>query len=118
MAKFAKLRGGSGMLLACFLVVAVLTPTIDTFACVSDLATSISQAGTSSPPSPGSGEPAHDDEDTACIHGHCHHWPGFTKLADRTSFEGAGLASLDAPMGLYRTRPSAPPVQLLRPPRA
>lgn len=118
MAIRAKLPTWSWMLLACFLVVAVLTPTIDTFACVADLATSVSQAGTSGGPAPAGGEPAHDDEDSACIHGHCHHWPGFTKLADRTSLEGAGLTSLDAPMGVFRPRPSPPPIQLLRPPRA
>jgi len=118
MATRAKLSTWSWVLLASFLVVAVLTPTIDTFACVSDLATSVTQAGTSSHPSPAGGEPAQNDEDSACIHGHCHHWPGFTKLAERTSLEGMGLASLDAPMGLYRPRPSAPQIQLLRPPRA
>lgn len=117
MALRAKLPVWSWMLLAGFLVVAVLTPTIDAVACGYDLSTSVSQAGTSSPPSP-DGEPVHDDEDSACIHGHCHHWPGFTKLADRTSLDGAGITSLDAPMGLYRPRPSVPPVQLLRPPRA
>ena len=120
MALRAKLREWSGMLLACFLVVAVLTPTIDIFACVSDLAAGVvvSEPGTSSHLALDAGEPTHDESDSACIHGHCHHWAGFTKLAERASLEGAGLTSLDAPMGAYRPRPSAPPIQLLRPPRA
>ncbi len=119
MALRAKLREWSGMLLACFLVVAVLTPTIDTFACLSDLAaTVVSEPGTSSELILDAGEPTHDERDSACIHGHCHHWAGFTKLAERASLEGAGLTSLDAPMGSFRPRPSAPQIQLLRPPRA
>jgi hypothetical protein len=117
MALRAKLREWSGMLLACFLVVAVLTPTIDIFACVSDPgATVVSEQGTSSHLD--AGKPTHDESDSACMHGHCHHWAGFTKLAERASLEGAGLTSLDAPTGSYRPHPSAPQIQLLRPPRA
>jgi hypothetical protein len=115
MGKVRLLRAWSGVLLAGFLACALLIPTIDTFVCIADADQSVAVSAAQSDSGPS--QPAHDDGDSSCIHGHCHHWVGVARLTDRVAHD-----SVTTDAGLVRTAysppASAPQVQLLRPPRA
>jgi len=116
MAKFRTLRGWSAILLAGFLTFAILIPTIDTFVCIADIGQTV--ADTASLTQASKDTPIqHDDGDASCIHGHCHHWVGVAKIGERLAFE-VTLTDGEAPRGLYDSPPSAPQIELLRPPRA
>ena len=109
------MRGWSAVLLAGLLTFAILIPTIDTFVCIADIGQSetisSAQAGNDAPAQP------HDDGDASCIHGHCHHWVGVAKIGERLAFD-VTLTDGGIPPGLYGPPPSAPQIELLRPPRA
>ena len=111
MAKLGTVRGWVAVCLAAFLTFAVLIPTIDTFICIADIgqSESVSLASNEVPP--------HDDGDASCIHGHCHHWVGVAKIGERLAFD-VSLTDGEPPRGLYNAPPSAPQIELLRPPRA
>jgi len=111
MAKLGTLRGWCAVFLAGFLTFAILIPTIDSFVCIDDVgqAETISLASKDAPP--------HDDGDASCIHGHCHHWVGVAKIGERLAFD-VSLTDGEPPRGLYNAPPSAPQIELLRPPRA
>ena len=111
MARFRILRGWSAVLLAGLLTFAVLIPTIDSFVCIDDIGQSeISLAQADN-------EARHDDGDASCIHGHCHHWVGVAKIGERLAFD-VSMTDGGIPSGLYGPPPSAPQIELLRPPRA
>ena len=111
MAKLGTVRGWVAVCLAAFLTFAVLIPTIDTFVCIDDIGQTetLSLADNDAPP--------HDDGDASCIHGHCHHWVGVAKSGERAAFDVSLTEGGIAP-GLYAPPPSAPQIELLRPPRA
>ena len=111
MARLGTVRGWVAVCLAAFLTFAVLIPTIDTFVCIDDIGQTetLSLAGNEAPP--------HDDGDASCIHGHCHHWVGVAKTGERAAFDLSLTEGGIAP-GLYAPPPSAPQIELLRPPRA
>ena len=121
MAMFGTLRGWSAALLVGFLTCAILVRTIDTFVCIADIgqATSASEAKALAHAGDVKDAPSqpHDDGDASCIHGHCHHWVGFVKFSERLAL-GVNLKSGVIPQGLYNPPPSAPQIELLRPPRA
>jgi hypothetical protein len=113
MAKLGTVRGWAAVCLAAFLTFAILIPTIDTFVCIDDIGQSetLAFAGNDAPaPPPGDG-------DASCIHGHCHHWVGVPKIGERLTFD-VKPADGRIPPGLYGPPPSAPQIELLRPPRA
>jgi hypothetical protein len=113
MAKLGTVRGWVAVCLAAFLTFAILIPTIDTFVCIDDIGQteSVTLAGNDAPAQP------HDDGDASCIHGHCHHWVGVPKIGERLAFD-LKLTDGKIPPGLYAPPPSAPQIELLRPPRA
>lgn len=118
MLKTGFFRKWGGTVLAALLALAVLMPAIDTFVCIGDAdgKPSVTQvAGTTvSKETP---VQQHDDGDSSCIHGHCHHWVGYTRFAERVAFS-TDARSADPIPGAYEQRPSAPQLELLRPPRA
>jgi len=121
MANFGTLRGWNAVLLAGFLTIAILVPTIDTFVCIADIGHAASVSETKALVQAGDmkgapGQP-HDDGDASCIHGHCHHWVGVAKFGERFALE-VTLTHGELPHGLYNSPPSAPQIELLRPPRA
>jgi hypothetical protein len=121
MGMFGTLRGWTAALLVGFLTLAILVPTIDTFICIADIGQATSGSETKALVNVGDvkdapGQP-HDDGDASCIHGHCHHWVGFVKFGERLALE-VTLTSGAIPQGLYNPPPSAPQIELLRPPRA
>lgn len=111
------MRGWNAVFLAALLTFAVLIPTIDSFVCIADFGqsetVSLAQAGHQA----GNDAPRHDDGDASCIHGHCHHWVGVAKTGERAAFDVSLTDGGIAP-GLYGPPPSAPQIELLRPPRA
>ena len=111
------MRECSAVLLAGILTFAILIPTIDTFVCIADIGQtetiSLAQAGNQA----GNGAPPHEDGDASCIHGHCHHWVGVAKIGERLAFD-VSMTDGGIPSGLYGPPPSAPQIELLRPPRA
>ena len=118
------LRGWSGVLLAGFLALAILIPTLDTYICIAD----VQQASVTSVTKqmaqtglqknvPDQSQKTHDDADSSCPHGHCHHWVGVAKLGERLALN-ITLTNGELPGGLYSSPPSAAQIQLLRPPRA
>lgn len=117
MAMFGTLRGWSAVLRAMFLAFAIMIPTIDTCICSLDedqaaFNTKVSVGDTNKVPS----QPRHAG-DVSCNHGHCHHWVGVAKVSERPAFE-LTLTNGELPQGLYRSPPSAPQNELLRPPQA
>jgi hypothetical protein len=119
MVKMGFLRRWSGTLFAALLVLAVLTPTVDTFVCIDDFGGTVAVAQNQDHPGPSKNFPVqqHDDGDSSCIHGHCHHWVGYQRLGGRLAF--ASAAGRAAPiMGGYDRPASAPPIEILRPPQA
>jgi hypothetical protein len=120
MAMFRKLRGWSGVLFAGLLAFAILIPTLDTFMCIADVQHPQSVTAQLDQPAmdlPAQPKQTHDDGDASCIHGHCHHWVGVAKFGERLALE-AKLTYGELPRGLYNSPPSAPQLELLRPPRA
>ena len=119
MALFGNLRGWSGALLACFLTLALMTPTLDIFLCggENELAVAGEMLKVASADNASSQQQQNQDEDTDCGHGHCHHgvWAG--QLTNRPGF-AVNLSYVDFSQRLYSRPPSPPPVTLLRPPRA
>jgi hypothetical protein len=116
------LRKLGGPLFAALLALAVVMPTIDVYACANDkapTATTVSAAVSkvaSQQQKSGAPIERHDDGDSGCIHGHCHHGIGMAKLSE------VELASVTLPMGkvaprTVETPPSGPAIDLLRPPR-
>ena len=100
------------MLLAAVLAFSVLLPTLDTFICLDEPAVTASASGTVRSP------PTHEDGgDALCVHGHCHHWVGVARVAERLNFTLAE-STAGAFYALYGPPPAAPPHELLRPPRA
>jgi hypothetical protein len=119
MEKVRFLRRWSGTLLALLLTFAVLTPTVDTFICIADVGEKV--VATQDQPHSGEAKqlPAqpHDDGDSSCIHGHCHHWVGYARLGERLAL--AISAHRASPItGTYNRPDSAPSLELLRPPQA
>jgi hypothetical protein len=107
----SKLNG----LLAALLVVALFAPTLDTFACAADQAPAsvVSIAGAvGNDLTPAS----HDQDDKACIHGHCHHGVGVAKLPERVAL---GLLATEekATYAVDSSPSSSLHLELLRPPR-
>jgi len=122
MVKFGTMREWKRAALAALLALVVLTPTFDIFGCLDDLGRrpSITEGLTMASalgdePSLPQGQDS--DGYSLCFHCGCHHGFGLAKLGDRFAFKTA-LALLDPPRSLYISPPSAPPLQLLRPPRA
>jgi len=113
-------HGWGGMLLAVLLVLGLMTPTIDTFICIADDGISIAHQDkvvkAAEKQSPAKSV-SHDDTDALCVHGHCHHWVGMEKPHERAAFMVA-MAFREPSYGLYGPLPSAPQIELLRPPRA
>ena len=109
----------SRLVLVCTIALAILVPLIDTYMCVDEVVAPTtmiaSTAGTNDQNQ--APQPNHNDGDQFCIHGHCHHWVAFTKLSERLTVL-ANLTDADLVLGVYDTPDSAPPVELLRPPRA
>lgn len=124
MSVLGTLRGLSGLVLAGLLALAILVPTVDTFVCIADVQLS-SDASVSNEMAqtglqesvPDQRQKMHDDTDSSCPHGHCHHWIGVAKPGERLALD-ISLAQGELPSGLYSSPPSAPQIQLLRPPRA
>ena len=107
------------MLLATLLTLAVLVPAIDTFVCLGDVdgkpaVTTIAAGSIASKEVP---VQQHDDGDSSCIHGHCHHWVGYDRFAERVSAPSDGSRA-DPITGAVEHRISAPQLELLRPPQA
>jgi len=108
-------RNLSGALLAILLALAVLTPAVDTFVCIGDEAVATAQANIVA--SKNLPAQQHDDGDSSCIHGHCHHWVGYPRMSVRLAV--ATATGRTAPIaGRYDQPSSAPPIELLRPPQA
>jgi len=119
MLKIGLLRKWSGTLFASLLMLAVLVPVIDTFVCVDDTSgkpavTSIQGKAVASKELP---VQQHDDGDSSCIHGHCHHWVGVPRVSERVAFVTSAKRATPI-LAAYEQRSSAPPFELLRPPRA
>ena len=117
MARLGTLRGWSAVLRAMFLAFAIMIPTIDTCICSADedqaaFSVKVSVGDTSNAPA----QPRHAG-DASCNHGHCHHWVGVPRIGERLAFE-AKLTDGRIPPGLYAPPPSAPQIELLRPPQA
>ena len=118
MTLFGNLRGWCGALLAAFLTLALMTPTMDIFLCGGENElVSAGEVLKAASADHASGQQQNHDEDTDCDHGHCHHgvWAG--QLANRPDFAVA-LSYIDFSQRIYSRPPSPPPVTLLRPPRA
>lgn len=116
------LRKLGGPLMAALLVLAVLTPTIDMYACANDKApamvvASVSFAKAADQKSSNIPLQQHDDGDSGCIHGHCHHGIGVAKLNEGEVVSEASPSSMVSPW-TFDAPASAPSVDLLRPPRA
>ncbi len=122
MALLKTLRKLGAPLLAALLTLAVLTPTIDVYACANDKAPSVTTATVSlskvASQQQKSNAPIerHDDGDSGCIHGHCHHGIGMAKLSETQLASVALPLSKVAPWAIDAP-PSAPSNGLLRPPR-
>ena len=120
MGLLALLRKCSGTLVAVLMTFALLTPTIDSFICIADVESkaAVTDTAQTSAMKQVPVQPRHtDDGDASCIHGHCHHWVGYSRFAERLDFEPSGR-HLETVLGLYDSPPSAPKTELLRPPRA
>src|SRR5262249_29587826 len=118
MVEFRARHKKSGILLAALLLLGLMVPTIDTFLCgICDaVVTSQEKVTQTAEKKDAPAKPLHDDGDALCVHGHCHHWVGFTKPAERLPI--IAMQSGQQSYGLYGTPPSAPQIELLRPPRA
>jgi hypothetical protein len=119
MTSFWTRHGWGGMLLAALLVFGLMTPTIDTFICIADDAATVQDhtlklAGKQLPEKP---VLPHDDGDALCVHGHCHHYVGVAKGPERLAFAVA-MTFREPFYGRYGPPPTAPQIELLRPPRA
>jgi len=117
MAKLGTVRGWVAVCMAGFLTFAILIPTIDTFVCIDDIGQTVSDTTSLAKASKDAPAQPQDDGDASCIHGHCHHWVGVAKIGERLAFD-VTLTDGGIPPGLYGPPPSAPQVELLRPPRA
>lgn len=108
-------------LMVVLLALAVLTPTVDVYACANDKAPSAVtassvQAKAMDHKNTNIPIERHDDGDSGCIHGHCHHGIGVAKLNEVQNV--AQTMALDTVMPWsFDTPSSAPPLDLLRPPR-
>ena len=119
MAKNGLLRRWSGIVLVAMLALTVLAPTIDTFVCIDDVSGAVSVARSQAPSASSKDLPVqqHDDGDNSCIHGHCHHWVGYPRMAVRLAV--AAATGRSGPIASRFSQPaSAPPIELLRPPQA
>lgn len=120
MALFGNLRRWSGALLAGFLTLALMTPTLDIFLCGGESALAATDQAfktASADDASSQQQQQNHDADSDCGHGHCHHgvWAG--QMTNRPGF-AANLSYVDFSQRLYSRPPSPPPVTLLRPPRA
>lgn len=110
-----------GWLLAAAVALGLLIPTLDIFRCIGGDAPSNFQKEVTLALEDADGlpdtAPIHGDGDALCVHGHCHHWTGDTKLAERPLFRMA-LDFSTPSFGNGNTFTSAPQSGLLRPPRA
>lgn len=116
MTKLGTLRGWSAVLRAVLLAFAIMIPTIDTCICSAEedqstFSTKVSVGDANNLPSP------RHAGDASCNHGHCHHLVGVAKIGDRLAFLSTLIEGGSAP-GLSRSPPSAPQIELLRPPQA
>ena len=120
MALFGNLRGWSGALLACFLTLALMTPTMDIFLCGGESALAATDQAfktASADDASGQQQQQNHDTDSDCDHGHCHHGIWMGQMVHPPTF-AVSLSSMDFSQAIYSRPPSAPPVTLLRPPRA
>jgi len=115
------LRKWSGTLLAGLMALALLVPTIDSFICIADIGQPTQVASAQNVQTakqfPAQPQQDQDDVDPLCPHGHCHHWVGVTRLAERVDLKPSAKI-LEPVRGDYDSPPSAPRTELLRPPRA
>lgn len=122
MVKFGIVKGWKRAVLAGFLALIVLTPTFDVFGCLDDLkslpgVTEVSSLVSEVGDVPNLPQGQDSGGYSLCFHCGCHHGFGLAKLGDRFAFKTA-LTLLEPPRSLYVSPSSAPPLQLLRPPRA
>jgi len=113
------IRQWSGTFLAAFLTLALLVPAIDSFVCIADVGeqSAVTHEVAKVDPVKQAPNESHDDGDSSCIHGHCHHWVGFTKVGERIALNLIAR-HFDQVRGAYNAPPSAPQNELLRPPQA
>ncbi len=122
MSLFGNLRKRAGLIFAALVVVAMLMPTADIFACGGEVENApvsnqqvIAKAVISQQDS---GKlQGHDNDGDSCPHGHRHHGFSIAKMSERNAFS-IRMISLSLNPGIERPRGSAPPFELLRPPRA
>jgi hypothetical protein len=120
MTLFGNLRGWSGALLAGFLTLALMTPTLDIFLCGGESALAATDQAfktASADDASGQQQQQNHDTDSDCDHGHCHHGIWMGQMVNPSAF-AVSLSSMDFSQALYSRPPSPPPMTLLRPPRA
>jgi hypothetical protein len=104
--------------LACLVTIGLFVATLDIFAC-GDESPFVSPGQSTMVVAGGEQSPVqnHDDGDSGCLHGHCHHVFAHVQLAN-----GAGPALAAIPrervIAFDTLPPAGHPSQLLRPPRA
>jgi hypothetical protein len=108
------------LLILC-LALALFAPSLDMLVCAGDQEIAPPMTAASA------GHPAHEishklhddhnDGDTVCVHGHCHHGFGAASLTVRPLLEVA-VTRLELPARVYDAPPASLPNPLYRPPRA
>ena len=104
-----------GFVLAFGLVLGLLVPTLDAFACISDTERSVVTA-TEDSAKPGEQTLPHKGG-MLCVNGHCHLCMSIPKSSERVA-ANVSEEALEPIVTVHRSPLSAPPNQLLRPPQA